>query len=147
MLTGDNWIGEEVSAIQNGPDGASTTIFIYYDDCGCFYDHAAPPAGLGIRLPMVIVSPYARAGFTDHNLSTNSSILAYTESVLGVEPVNEEDGGAYDFEEAFNYSQSPTPPFKFTKARRPAELAEPAAAAARRHLSGCGAPWRRRGAR
>ena len=47
MVVGDNWIGEEVSAIQNGPDGPSTTIFIYYDDCGCFYDHVAPPAGLG----------------------------------------------------------------------------------------------------
>ena len=47
MIVGDNWIGEEVSAIENGPDGPSTTIFIYYDDCGCFYDHVAPPAGLG----------------------------------------------------------------------------------------------------
>ena len=40
----------------------------------------------------MIVSPYAKAGFTDHNVATNSSILAYAESVLGVEPVNEQDG-------------------------------------------------------
>ena len=119
MIIGDNWIGEEVSAIQKGPDGSSTTIFIYYDDCGCFYDHVPPPAGLGIRLPLVIVSPYVKAGFTDHNVATNSSILAYAESVLGVEPVNEQDGDAYDFGEAFDYSQTPTAPFQFKKAAVP----------------------------
>ena len=42
MLAGDNWIGRVVSAIQNGPDWASTAIFITYDDCGCFYDHVRP---------------------------------------------------------------------------------------------------------
>ena len=52
-------------------------------------------------------------------MATNSSILAYAESVLGVEPVNEQDGDAYDFEEAFDYSQSPTAPFKFKKAPVP----------------------------
>ena len=119
MLTGDNWIGEEVSAIQNGPDGPSTTIFIYYDDCGCFYDHVTPPEGLGIRLPLVIVSPYAKKGFTDGNEATNSSILAYAESVLGVAPVDEQDALAYDFHEAFDYSQTPTPPFQFHAAAVP----------------------------
>ena len=113
MAVGDNWIGEEVSAIQNGPDGPSTTIFIYYDDCGCFYDHAVPPAGLGIRLPLVVVSPYAKAGFTDHNLATNSSILAYAESVLGFSPVDGQDGSAYDLHESFDYTQSPTSAFHF----------------------------------
>jgi phospholipase C len=116
MLIGDNWINQEVSAIQKGPDGASTTIFIYYDDCGCFYDHVSPPAGMGPRLPLVIVSPYAKKGFTDHHLATNSSILAYAENVLGVAPVSEQDAGAYDFEEAFDYSQTPTPPFALHRA-------------------------------
>src|SRR5439155_1658622 len=60
MKMGDNWIGQVVQAIENGPQWSSTAIFITYDDCGCFYDHVAPPAGLGIRVPMVIVSPYAK---------------------------------------------------------------------------------------
>jgi phospholipase C len=101
MIVGDNHIGEEVSAIQKGPNGSTTTIFIYYDDCGCFYDHVAPPKGLGIRLPLAIVSPYARKGFTDNNVATNSSILAYVETVLHVQPVSEEDKNAYNFHEAF----------------------------------------------
>jgi phospholipase C len=113
MIVGDNYIGEEVSAIQNGPDGSSTTIFIYYDDCGCFYDHVTPPAGLGIRLPLVMVSPYAKVGYTDHSVATNSSILAYMESIFGVAPVNGQDATAYDFSESFDYSQTPSAPFAF----------------------------------
>lgn len=114
MKLGDKYIGEQVSAIENGPDGKSTTIFIYYDDCGCFYDSVTPPSGLGIRLPLVIVSPYAKKGFVDHHIATNSSILAYMESVLGVNPVDSRDQTAYNFSEAFDYSQTPSPPFKFT---------------------------------
>ncbi len=120
MKVGDNWIGEEVSAIQKGPDGASTTIFIYYDDCGCFYDNVTPPSGLGIRLPLVIVSPYAKRGFTDPNVATNSSILAYMENVLHVNPVDEEDANAYDFSEAFDYTQTPTAAFRFRRSPVPA---------------------------
>jgi phospholipase C len=101
MLVGDNYIGKAVAAVEEGSDAATTTIFIYYDDCGCFYDHVAPPAGLGIRSPLVIVSPYAKPGYTDNNTATNSSILAYTETVLGVKPVSEEDATAYNFRESF----------------------------------------------
>lgn len=102
MLVGDNYIGEEVSAVESGPDAASTTIFIYYDDCGCFYDHVTPPPGLGIRSPLVIVSPYAKHGYTDHNVATSSSILAYMEAVLHVRPVDEEDATAYNFRKSFH---------------------------------------------
>jgi phospholipase C len=101
MLVGDNFIGQQVSAVENGPDGATTTIFIYYDDCGCFYDHVTPPQGLGIRSPLVIVSPYAKRGYTDHNVATNSSILAYMEAVLHVNPVDGEDASSYNFRKSF----------------------------------------------
>jgi phospholipase C len=120
MIVGDNKIGEEVSAIQNGPDGKTTTIFIYYDDCGCFYDHVAPPKGLGIRLPLVIVSPFAKIGFTDHNVATNSSILAYAETVLHVKPVNQVDGSAYNFHESFSKTLVSSAPFAFQPAPAPA---------------------------
>jgi phospholipase C len=111
MSMGDNWIGQVVQAIENGPDWTSTAIFITYDDCGCFYDHVAPPlAGLGIREPMVIVSPYARPGFTDSTTATFSSMLAYVEHTFGVAPLTSADKNAYDFSNAFNYSQTPLPP-------------------------------------
>jgi phospholipase C len=115
MGLGDEYIAQEVRAIQEGPDGASTTIFIYYDDCGCFYDHLKPPRGLGIRLPLVIVSPYAKPGFVDDHVATNSSILAYMENVLHVAPVDELDANAYNFSRAFNYKQKPTEPLMARK--------------------------------
>jgi phospholipase C len=120
MLVGDNQIGKEVSAIQKGADGSSTTIFIYYDDCGCFYDHVTPPAGLGIRSPLVIVSPFAKPGYTDHNVASNSSILAYAEKVLGVSPVTEWDANAYDFHESFNTALAASKKFVFHAAPVPA---------------------------
>jgi phospholipase C len=127
MLVGDNYIGKTVAAIEEGADAASTTIFIYYDDCGCFYDHVPPPAGLGIRLPLVIVSPYAKAGYTDNETATDSSILAYTETVLHVEPVSEEDEKAYNFHNSFTSVATPVK-FSFSSAPVPSSslgLTEP----------------------
>lgn len=116
MTVGDNWIGQVVSAIENGPDWNSTAIFLSWDDCGCFYDHVAPPSKthLGLRVPMIIVSPYAVAGFTDHNTASFSSVLAYTESIFGLPPLSSSshDNGAYDFADSFNYAQAPLPGVK-----------------------------------
>ena len=110
MRLGDNWIGQAVSAIEKGPDWGSTAIFITYDDCGCFYDHVAPPAGRGIRVPLVLVSPYARRGFTDSTTATFSSMLAYIEHTFGLAALASSDANAYDFGRAFDYSQTPLAP-------------------------------------
>jgi outer membrane protein assembly factor BamB/phospholipase C len=120
MLKGDNWIGSVVGAIENGPDWRSTAIFITYDDCGCFYDHVPPPPGLGIRVPMVIVSPYARAGFTDSTVASYSSMLAYAEHVFGLSPLFTTDGAAYDFANSFDYTQAPLGPVSMERRTIPA---------------------------
>jgi phospholipase C len=114
MLEGDNWIGQVVGAIENGPDWDSTAIFITYDDCGCFYDHVSPPPGYGIRVPMVIVSPWAKPGYTDSNTASFASVIAFAEHTFNFGPVTAEDAGAYDFSNAFDYSQSPLPPVRMT---------------------------------
>ena len=105
MLVGDNYIGALVQAVENGPDWASTVIFITYDDCGCFYDHVPPPSGQGIRVPLVIVSPYARPGFTDSTVATQSSWVAFTEHVFGLAPLTTADAGAYDYADSFDFTQ------------------------------------------
>jgi phospholipase C len=107
---GDNWIGQVVSSIENGPQWLSTTIFITWDDCGCFYDHVNPlqyDARWGIRVPTVIVSPYARAGFTDSSPTSYPGFLAYAEHLFGLTPLGSEDQSAYDFRNSFNYAQMP----------------------------------------
>jgi phospholipase C len=107
MLAGDNWIGSVVNAVMNGPDWNSTAIFITYDDCGCFYDHVAPPAGAGIREPMVIVSPCAKSAYTDHNTAyAGESTMAFIEHTFNLPSlVSGGDGSAYDFNQSFDFSQ------------------------------------------
>jgi hypothetical protein len=58
----------------------------------------------------VIVSPYARAGFTDSATATFSSMLAYIEHTFGLAALAPADANAYDFRNAFDYSQTPLPP-------------------------------------
>lgn len=108
MKAGDNWIGSVVNAIMNGPEWKSTAIFITYDDCGCFYDHVAPPAGAGVREPMVIVSPCVNPASTDHNTAyAGESTLAFIEHTFNLPPLlANADGSAYDYMQSFNFAQA-----------------------------------------
>ena len=120
MTEGDDWIGSIVSAIENGPQWDSTAIFITWDDCGCFYDHVAPPSYAGIREPMIIVSPYAKAGYTDSSLTTFNGILAYTENAFGLQPLSSADQFAYDYSNSFDYTQTPLPGISMVNRKVPA---------------------------
>ena len=112
MLQGDGWIAEVVNALVAGPQWSSTAVFITWDDCGCFYDHVPPPTGLGIRVPMLIVSPYAKAGYTDSMNASYASMLAYVEHTFGLAPMSSDDATAYDFSNSFDYSQRPLAPIE-----------------------------------
>jgi phospholipase C len=111
-----------VSAIQNSPEWASTATFTTYDDCGCFYDHVSPDTphtGWGIRVPMVIVSPYARPGFTDSTpVSATQGVLAFIDHTFGLTPLGTESQ-SYDYSGAFDYSQQPLPPVQMTQHQVP----------------------------
>lgn len=106
MTVGDNWIGKVISAIENGPDWSSTTILLTWDDCGCFYDHVAPPAGLGVRVPMVLISPWARSGFTDSTTADQASILAFTEHTFSLAPLSTNDANAYNYSASFDFTRT-----------------------------------------
>jgi phospholipase C len=121
MTVGDNWIGQVISAIEKGPDWKSTAIFLTWDDCGCFYDHVPPPSGsgLGIRVPMLLISPYAKPGYTDTETASFASILAFTEHTFGLAPLSSADSGAYDYSNAFNYNQTPLAPVRMARTPEP----------------------------
>ena len=120
MIVGDNWIGAVINAIENGPDWSTTAIFLTWDDCGCFYDHVPPPQGLGIRVPMIVISPYARPGFTDSHIASLASTIAFTEHAFGLAPLSSVDASAYDFTDAFNFAQPPLRPIKTVITAEPA---------------------------
>jgi phospholipase C len=108
MLKGDNWISDVVSNLMSGPDWNSTAIFITYDDCGCFYDHVTPPDGLGLRNPMVIVSPWAIPGYTDSTTAVQPySMLSFVDHNFGLTPLTAAVGNAYDYASSFDFSQRP----------------------------------------
>jgi phospholipase C len=120
LMEGDNWIASSVKAIMQGPDWNSTAIFITYDDCGCFYDPAQPPPGSGVRVPMVIVSPYAKQRFVDHTDASFASLLAFTEHAFGLNPLpGGKDATAYDYMNAFAFDEPPRAPIDLPTHRVP----------------------------
>jgi outer membrane protein assembly factor BamB len=118
MATGDNQIGRSLKALMTGPEWRSTVVFITYDDCGCFYDHV-PARGGGIRVPMVIVSPFVKRGFTDHNDAVIASILSFTEHLFHLNPLAKKDSEGYDYIKSFNFKQISLAPVAMTRTEIP----------------------------
>jgi phospholipase C len=67
---GQSYVTSLVNAVMNGPDWKSTAIFLAWDDWGGFYDHVKPPNvdvnGYGLRVPGIVISPYAKHDYVDH---------------------------------------------------------------------------------
>jgi Tol biopolymer transport system component/phospholipase C len=124
MAMGDNWIGDNVAAVMSGPAWSSSAIFITYDDCGCFYDHVPPPEGHGIRIPMVIVSPFARRGHTDSNDASFVSFLAFVERTFRLAPLHVNDATAYGYAESFDFTQAPLPAIRLRRQPIPDRVIE-----------------------
>jgi phospholipase C len=111
---GENWTVDKVNSIMQGPDWNSTAIFVTWDDFGGFYDHVAPPQidrfGLGPRVPLLIISPYAKAGTTVHTQYEFSSVLKFIETRFALPTLGTRDVTANDMTDAFDFTQNPLPP-------------------------------------
>lgn len=112
---GENWTVTQLNAIMHGPDWASTAVFITWDDFGGFYDHVPPPIldqyGLGPRVPLLIISPYAKSGYISHTQYEFSSVLRLIEERYSLQSLSTRDAGASDMLDSFDFSQKPQPPF------------------------------------
>ncbi|MBV8600565.1 MAG: hypothetical protein JO359_03260, partial [Candidatus Eremiobacteraeota bacterium] len=86
--TGPSWVAGIVDAIGESKFWNSTAIVILWDDWGGFYDNAVPPQvdyqGLGFRVPMIVVSPYAKAGVVSHTQYEFGSILRFAEDTFSL---------------------------------------------------------------
>jgi phospholipase C len=111
---GENWTVQQINAIMRGPDWNSTAIFLTWDDFGGFYDHVPPPSndsyGLGIRVPLIVISPYAKAGVVSHTQYELSSILKFIEERFGLPALTARDATANDVTDAFDFTQQPRSP-------------------------------------
>lgn len=111
---GENWTVNQVNAIMQGGDWSSTAVFITWDDFGGFYDHV-PPAqidafGLGPRVPLLIISPFAKSGAIAHSVYEFSSFLKFVEERYGLPALGPRDHQANDMTDSFDFTQSPRPP-------------------------------------
>ena len=83
ITAGQAWVTKLVNAVMRGPDWSSTAILVSWDDWGGFYDHVRPPTldsiGYGIRVPGLVISPYARQGFVDHQTLSFDAYLKFIE--------------------------------------------------------------------
>jgi phospholipase C len=111
---GENWTVQQINAIMQGPLWNSTAIFVVWDDYGGFYDHVPPPArdqfSLGPRVPLLIISPYARAGYISHTQYEFSSVLKFIEERFGLGSLGNRDSTANDMLDSFDFTQTPLSP-------------------------------------
>jgi hypothetical protein len=114
LCDGENWSVEQINAIMQSQYWPNTAIFLTWDDYGGFYDHVVPPQldqfGLGPRVPMIIISPYAQPGYISHTQYEFSSVLKFIEERFGLPPLTARDAGANDTTDSFNFEQAPLPP-------------------------------------
>jgi phospholipase C len=110
---GPDWVANIVNAIGESPFWNSTTIFISWDDWGGWYDHVPPPQvddmGLGFRVPVIVVSPYAKHGYVSHVTHESGGFLRYTEEIFGLPSLGTRDSISDDFNDCFDYAQQPAP--------------------------------------
>jgi phospholipase C len=114
LCHGENWSTEVIDEIMRSPMWKDTAIFLTWDDWGGFYDHVPPPQvdafGFGIRVPLLVISPYAKRGFIDHRDAEFSSVLRFIENNWSLPQLTERDRAADDLSEAFDFSQRPRAP-------------------------------------
>jgi phospholipase C len=112
---GENWSTKVIDAIMQSPMWKNTAIFLTWDDYGGFYDHMPPPQvddfGFGIRVPLMVLSPYTVDGKVSHELGEFSSVLRFIEDNwhLG-QRLTHRDREATPMLSAFDFSQPPRPP-------------------------------------
>lgn len=108
---GPDWVASIVNAIAGGPDWNSTAIFVTWDEWGGYYDHVAPPQvdymGLGFRVPLIVISPYAKRGYVSHVTHEFGSILRFTEETFGIPTLGTRDMLSDDLGDMFDFSQAP----------------------------------------
>jgi phospholipase C len=104
-------VGDVVNAIGKSKYWKSAAIVILWDDWGGYYDNAPPKqldyVGLGIRVPCLIISPYAKRGYVSHTTYEFGSILKFVEDTFGLASLNTSDVRATSIEDSFDFGQAP----------------------------------------
>ena len=122
---GPDWVASLVNAVGESRFWDSSAVFILWDDWGGFYDHVPPPFedydGLGFRVPLIVISPYAKQGYVSHVQYETASVLRFAEDQFGLGQLAAADGRATLPEaDAFDFNQQPRPFKKIATVHTPA---------------------------
>ena len=117
---GQDFVAQELNAIEQSPSQCNywqnTALFVTWDDWGGFYDHVVPPVidgvGLGPRVPLLVISPYAKPGYISHQQGEFSSFDKFIEEDFGLPSLGQRDALAQtsDLMDFFDFNQTPLPP-------------------------------------
>ncbi|HZY95493.1 MAG TPA: alkaline phosphatase family protein [Candidatus Cybelea sp.] len=118
---GPSWVAAIVNTIGASKFWNSTAIFVQWDDWGGFYDHVAPPYedydGVGFRVPLLVISPYAKESHVSHVQYETASVLRFAEDLYGLPQLAAADKRAISpAADCFDFSQLPRP---FVKIKAP----------------------------
>jgi phospholipase C len=108
MSVGQNWTTTQINAVMAGACWSSTAIFLTWDDHGGYYDHVAPPMldafGAGIRVPLLIISPFVKPGTIYSKFGTFDSLIAFVEANWRLGSLTERDAKANNLMDAFHFT-------------------------------------------
>jgi phospholipase C len=106
----ENWLTTQVNAIMAGPEWESAAVFVSWDDFGGYYDHVPPPVtdyfGLGIRVPLLIISPFVNPGTVCHTQSSFDSFVRFVENNWDLPALTQRDANAGDLTTCMNLQMS-----------------------------------------
>ena len=110
VAAGAAWTVQVIRAIQASSTWPSTAILLTWDESGGFYDHVPPPQvdewGYGFRVPMVVISPYAKRGWIDHDVMDHTSIVKFIADNWGMPYLTNREARAGNLTTAFNFVEA-----------------------------------------
>ncbi len=110
---GPAWVTSIVNAMGKSAYWNDCAIFVVWDDWGGWYDHVVPPVynsyELGFRVPLIVVSPYAKHSFVSHTQYEFGSILKFVEETFGTGSLNTTDVRANSLDDAFDFTKHGRP--------------------------------------
>lgn len=109
--SGPAWVASIVNAVGSSAYWNDTAIFVTWDDWGGWFDHVKPQLynsyELGFRVPLLVISPYARPGYVSHVQHEYGSLLHFTEATFNLPSLGYSDARADDLSDCFNFNQTP----------------------------------------